>query len=146
MLDVVLAIAHHLLVFGIFGVIFAEFVGLKGALSDTLALRRLARLDAAYGVMAVLILIIGFARATHAGKGWSYYSHNLYFWAKIATFLLIGLASIAPTLAFTRWRRRGTGPDAQELRKIRMLLHIELTLFALLPVFAALMARGFGQF
>lgn len=144
MLDLHLAIAHHLLVFGIFGLIFGELVALGNVLSEA-ALQRVARLDAIYGVFAVLIVVVGFARVAYTAKGWAYYSHNGFFWAKIATFALIGAVSAVPTLAFARWRRSGP-PDAQELRKVRKLLHIELTLFALLPVFAALMARGYSQF
>ncbi len=45
------------------------------------------------------ILIVGFSRAVYAAKGWAYYSHNLLFWAKIGTFAVIGLLSIAPTMS-----------------------------------------------
>jgi putative membrane protein len=107
---------------------------------------RIARLDLIYGITAALIVIVGFSRAIYAAKGWGYYSHNGFFWAKIVTFALIGLLSISPTIAFIRWRREQILPDAAALRKVRRILHIELTLFVLLPIFAAAMARGYGQF
>lgn len=145
MLDLTLACLHHVLIFVVFGTLFGEMVALGGTL-NTAVVGRIARLDMVYGISAALIVIVGFGRAIYAAKGWGYYSHNGFFWAKIATFALIGLLSIQPTIAFIRWRKAQTLPDAMALRKVRMLLHIELTLFVLLPIFAAAMARGYGQF
>ena len=145
MLDLVLAVAHHLLIFGVFGVLLAEFLALRG-LTSSEAVARIAAVDLWYGVLATLIVIVGFSRAVFAAKGWSYYSHNAFFWAKLATFAVIGLLSIRPTLAFVRWRRSGTVPDKAAIQPLRMCLHIELTLFVFLLIFAAAMARGYGEF
>jgi putative membrane protein len=145
MLDLTLAIAHHCLIFGVFGVLLAEFIGLRG-LTRREAVRRIAAIDLWYGVLAILILIVGFSRAFFAAKGWLYYSHNAFFWAKIATFAVIGLVSIRPTVAFARWRRSGTLPDMAAVQPLRLCLHIELSLFVLMLIFAAAMARGYGQF
>lgn len=144
MLDLTLACAHHLLIFIIFGTLFGEMVALGGTLS-TATIARVARLDLVYGIAAGLIVIVGFGRAIFAAKGWAYYSHNGFFWAKIVTFALIGIVSIGPTIAFIRWNKSSTLPDAAALKKIRTALHTELTLFILLPIFAAAMARGYGQ-
>lgn len=144
MLDLTLACAHHLLIFIIFGTLFGEMVALGGTLTSA-TLARVARLDLVYGVAATLVLVVGFARVIFASKGWAYYSHNSFFWAKIVTFALIGLVSIVPTVAFMRWRKSAMLPDAAALKKVRMALHLELTLFILLPIFAAAMARGYGQ-
>jgi putative membrane protein len=145
MLDLWLASVHHVLIFAIFGTLFGEMVALNGALDRT-TLKRVARLDLIYGIAAALVVLVGFGRAIFAAKGWGYYSHNGFFWAKIVTFALIGILSVKPTLAFTRWNRSETLPDGATLRGVRLLLHVELTLFVLLPIFAAAMARGYGQF
>jgi putative membrane protein len=145
MLDLTLACAHHLLIFVIFGTLFGEMVALNGALNAA-TLKRVARLDLIYGIAAALVILVGFGRAIFAAKGWSYYSHNGFFWAKIATFALIGLLSVKPTVAFMRWKKSDVLPDALALRGVRLMLHVELTLFVLLPIFAAAMARGYGQF
>jgi putative membrane protein len=92
------------------------------------------------------VLVIGFYRAIFAAKGWAYYSHNAFFWAKITTFVLISLLSIPPTVAFIRWRKSGLVPDDDAIRAARRYLHLELALFVLLPIFAAAMARGYGGF
>jgi putative membrane protein len=144
MLDLSLAIAHHLLVFSLFGIVFAEFFALRPGL-DGDALARLARLDLVYGIVAGLIIFVGFSRAIFAAKGWHYYMHNGFFWAKIGTFALIGLASVPPTLAYLRWRKAGA-PSDQEIKRVRFYLHLELALFVPLLGFAAAMARGYGEF
>ncbi len=144
MLDLILAIAHHLLIFTIFGVLFAEFMLVRRGM-DLAAVRRVAAIDGAYGAAAGLVVVVGFCRAIFAAKGWAYYSHNLFFWAKLATFAVIGLLSVPPTIAFLRWRRASLAPDDAQVADVRRYLHIEVALFALLPIFAAAMARGFGE-
>jgi putative membrane protein len=107
---------------------------------------RISAVDLWYGILAALILAVGFSRAVFAAKGWLYYSHNAFFWAKIATFALVGLLSVPPTLAYIRWRRADAPPGDAQVRQVRRLLWAEVVLFALLPAFAAAMARGYGEF
>ena len=145
MLDLALAIAHHILIFGIFGVLFVEFMVVRPGLSNAAA-SRIATMDAWYGALAGAVIVIGFCRAIFAAKGWDYYSHNGFFWAKIADFALIGLLSVPPTIAFIRWRKSEVAPDDAAIRLARRYIHIEVALFVLLPIFAAAMARGYGEF
>jgi putative membrane protein len=145
LLDLSLAILHHLLVFSIFGVACAELIVVRPGMSLA-DVRRIAAVDVWYGVLAGVIVAVGFSRAIFAAKGWGYYSHNLFFWAKIGTFALIGLLSIPPTVSFIRWRRRGEVPSEAEVRGVRKILWAEAALFAPLLGFAAAMARGYGEF
>ena len=145
MLDLTLAIGHHLLIFAIFGIICVEFWAVRPGLSAAI-ISRIGALDVFYGILAAAVVVIGFGRAIFAAKGWGYYSHNAFFWAKLTTFALIGVLSLPPTRALIRWRRSGVQPNEAEVAKIRGYLHAELALFVLLPLFAAAMARGFGQF
>ncbi|KQT86214.1 DUF2214 family protein [Aurantimonas sp. Leaf443] len=144
MFDLTLAVAHHLAVFALAGVLAAELAALRPGM-DGVAARRLSSLDAGYGALAVAILAIGFLRAVYAEKGWDTYGANLFFWVKIGTFGVIGLLSIAPTRAFARWKKTGEGPEPAEIERLRRILWLEIALFALLPVFAAAMARGYGS-
>ena len=144
-LDLILAILHHVFVFALFGVLFAEFIVVRRGM-DAAAAARVVPIDAWYGVLAALILIVGFSRAIFAAKGWTYYAHNAFFWAKIGTFAAIGLLSVPPTLAFLKWRRAGIPPTDEALARTRRYLWIEVMLFPLLPAFAAAMARGYGMF
>ena len=145
MLDLLLACLHHLLIFALFAMLLTEFLLLRPGF-DGVTLKRVAGIDLAYGLLAGVLLIVGFCRAVFAAKGWFYYSHNAWFWTKLTTFALIAILSIAPTRAIARWRRSATMPDAAAVKAIRRLFHLELTLFMLMPLFAAAMARGYGEF
>ena len=144
MFDLTLAISHHLLIFVLFGVFTAELVLVRTNL-DASAVTRTARIDLWYGIVAGAIVVVGFTRAIFASKGWAYYEHNAFFWAKIATFVVIALLSVSPTLRYLRWERSGTVPTNVEIAAVRRFLWAEVVLFALLPIFAAAMARGFGE-
>jgi putative membrane protein len=145
MLDLVLAVAHHLLIFGLFGVMLAEFIVVRPGMSRA-AIDAVASVDRWYGVLAVLILIVGFSRAIFAAKGWDYYASNGFFMAKIATFAVIGVLSVWPTVCFISWRRANVSPGDVQIAVVRRLLYVQFALFALLPAFAAAMARGYGEF
>ena len=143
--DLVLAIAHHLLVFSLFGVVCAELITLRPGMGAA-DVSRVAGVDIWYGVLAGRVVVVGFCRAVFAAKGWAYYSHNVFFWAKIGTFVVVGLLSIAPTVAFIRWRGKGVIPDGAQVKAVRRWLWAEFVLFAPLLAFAAAMARGYGMF
>lgn len=143
MLDLGLAIGHHLLVFGLVAILMAESVLLRAPAIDV---GRLARLDGGYGATAGLILIVGACRVFLGGKGWAFYEANPFFWAKIATFLLIGLVSIVPTMRFLTWRKAarsdpGFQPEAADRRKVRLALGLQALLLVALLACAAAMAR-----
>jgi putative membrane protein len=147
--DLVLAIVHHLLVFSLAGVLAFEI----GAVRPTMKrddILGVGRVDTGYGILALVIIVVGFIRANVAAKGWAYYEVNLFFWAKIATFVVVGLLSIVPTVAFIRWRNAlksdaALAPPVDAIRRIRFYLWAEAALFLLIPVFAAAMARGYGE-
>jgi putative membrane protein len=142
--DLILAILHHFFVFALFGVLFSEFVVVRRGMDAAAA--RVVAIDAWYGVLAAVIVIVGFSRAIFAAKGGAYYAHHAFFWAKIGMFLVIGLLSVPPTLAFLKWRRAGASPTAEAVAKARRYLWMEVALFPLLSAFAAAMARGYGEF
>jgi putative membrane protein len=147
-IDTILAIAHHLLMFGLLAVLVMEMMLARPGLGgDRLA--RLGGLDLSYGSIAGLILVVGFARVFLGLKGPDYYFANVFFWLKIATFVLVGLLSVPPTRRILAWRARarvdaGYSPPAEEIAAVRRFMHYEAMAFAFIPVFAALMARYSG--
>jgi putative membrane protein len=144
-LDFVLAILHHFFVLALFAVLFAELMMVRRGM-DAMSVARVQSIDLWYGALAGLILVVGLARAIFAAKGWDFYAHNLFFWAKIGTFVVIGLLSVPPTLAFIRWRRAGALPADEAVTRARRYIWLEVALFPLLPAFAVAMARGYGAF
>ena len=144
--DLLLAIVHHLLAFGLAAVLAAEFAlvgaGLAGA-----ALRRLQRLDRHYGALALLLIAVGVLRVIYGGKGADFYLASHAFWGKMAAFAAVGLLSIAPTVRILGWSRgakadAGFAVPAEEARALRKWFVGQAALFAAIPVFAAMMARG----
>ncbi|GAA4126712.1 DUF2214 family protein [Aminobacter aganoensis] len=146
MTDLLLTIVHHLLAFTLAGVIAVEAVLVRPGLGRR-GLALLGRVDAAYGALAGLLVLIGAARVYFGLKGWEFFIYNPTFWAKMAAFTAVGLLSIAPTIRIARWRAAGGGeayivPDA-EIAHVRRFITAEVAVFALIPIFAATMARGY---
>jgi putative membrane protein len=147
--DLILAILHHLAIVALIVLITIEFALLKPGISPR-DLRRLVVVDAAYGVVAGLVIVIGICRVIWGAKGADYYISNPWFWAKMASFAAIGLLSIPPTLALLKWRKvlkadAGFLPPDAALAHLRHFIHAEVALLALVVILAAAMAR-YGAF
>lgn len=146
--DLVLAVAHHLLMFALLTVLVMEMMLVRPEMTSTQVVR-VGRLDIAYGATAGLILVVGFGRVFFGLKGWDHYFANLFFWAKIAAFLTVAALSIPPTMRIIAWRaavraNANFRPQSSEIRTVRGYIHWEAVVFVLIPIFAALMARGYG--
>lgn len=146
--DLLLAIGHHLLIFALLGLLVTEMVSIRPSMNAA-TVRYVAKLDIGYGIVAGLILLVGFARVFLGLKGAAFYLYNPLFWAKIIAFLIVGLLSFPPTLQIIRWRAAANGNDdfrvrAEEVKAVRRYMHFEGMVFFTIPVFAALMARGYG--
>ncbi len=145
MFDFFLAVVHHLTVFSLLAIVVAELSLVRRGM-DAATLATVARIDLAYGALAAIALAVGVVRAVYAAKGWYFYSNNGFFWAKIAIFVVIGLLSVPPTVKFIQWRKVQHVPHNAQVDALRKYLWAELALFALLPLSAAGMARGYWQF
>lgn len=146
--DLLLAIGHHLLFLALFAILVMELMLVRPDMPAA-TIRRLGRLDAAYGIVALAILAVGFGRVFFGAKPWEFYVYNWVFWAKIAAFAGVGILSAAPTIRIAHWRAAlandpGFRPGAADVAATRQLMHAEATVFALIPIFATLMARGYG--
>lgn len=114
---------------------------------DAATLRKLGRIDALYGVLALAQIGSGLGRIW-LEKGTDFYLHSGLFHLKITLFVALGLMSIYPTVRILAWRRAAASVEAlapapREYRRVLMLVRLELLLLVLLPFLASLMARGF---
>ena len=142
--DLLLAILHHLLVFSLAGLLAAEWVLVRPGLAGT-NLELLAGIDRAYGAVAMAVIAIGAGRVFFGLKGWEFYVFNHMFWGKMTAFVAVGAAlhhSHDPHRGLAQGRRRRPVPD-REILAVRSWLKAEVAVFALIPVFAAAMARGY---
>ena len=147
--DLILACAHHLAVFALVALFAAEFALLRPGLAGT-RISQLARIDAAYGAMAGIVVIVGIIRVIFGSAGWEYYVGNQAFWGKMGAFLVMGLLTIPPTIAMRRWVKAGEGqadyaPPEAEIAANQRFLHLQAGVLLLIPIFAAAMARGYGS-
>lgn len=111
--------------------------------------RLLLRIDALYGTIAGVQIGTGIWRML-LEKGSAYYLSNPLFHAKLGLFALVGLLSLYPTLTFLGWRnslRQEQAPsvDSGRAKRVTMVIRIELLGLLLIPLLAALMARGVGS-
>jgi putative membrane protein len=144
--NVTAAFIHHAAAFLIVAALMVELVVLKSELTVTSA-RSVLRMDAVYGIAATVLLVAGFVRVLYTEKGSAYYFESGSFLLKLTLFVVVGLLSIYPTIQFVRWRkelRAGRVPsfDDATRRRVRMLIHIELTLLFIIMLMAVMMARG----
>jgi putative membrane protein len=109
--------------------------------------RKLVVVDLVYGMSLLVALATGVGRLFHGGKGAAFYMANGAFHAKFGLFVVLVLLGLYPALKFIAWRRalrEGATPVMTEAegRRILMAIRIQLFLLIVLPLLAAMMARG----
>jgi putative membrane protein len=143
-----MAFLHHAAAFTVVAALAVEVALFKPPLTLVQA-RRLVRTDNLYGASAAVVLVVGMLRVAFFEKGPAYYWHDAFFLIKFAAFVVAALISIYPTVIFLSWNRglkSGAAPEvsAEQTRRVRMCLMLELTAIVVILFCAALMARGFG--
>jgi len=148
-LDAFLAYLHFAAIFGLVGFMAAELVFVRGAL-DASAVRRLTKIDVAYFLSAMVVLVTGGLRMALGAKGPDFYLNAWPFYVKFGLFIAVGVISIQPTLMYIRWKRSfehdaaWSVPDHDRARARRLIL-VQVHLAAMIPVFAVVMSRGLGS-
>ncbi len=145
MTDFLLATLHHLLAFALVAILAAQFALIRPPLAG-IALARLARLDAAYGATAGLLIAVGIARLVWGARSADFYLSDPWFWAKMATFAAIGGLSAIPTITLFKWRKSAGAdasfaPTADARQRVRRFVAAELALVPVVLACAAAMAR-----
>jgi putative membrane protein len=147
-LESILAYAHLLAILTMVVFLTSEAALCRSEWFNAATVERLARIDAIYGLSAMLVLATGFARIFWGIKGSGYYWSNWLLYTKLALFVATALLSIQPTLQFIRWRKQlradGTLPDAEQIRRVRRLVMVQAHIVPIIPLAAVFLARGFG--
>jgi putative membrane protein len=144
-----MAFLHHLLAFTLTASLVYEFIAYHRNMGIA-EIRRIQRVDLAYGISAGLLLIVGLLRVFFFEKGVNFYMNNPFFWVKMTAFLLVALLSIDPTIRYIRWNRtlrQNQVPEISEseYKRTRLLLWLEVIGIAVILLAAPLMARGIGM-
>jgi putative membrane protein len=146
----IFAFVHHLAAFTVVATLVTEHALFAPVLPLELA-RKLRRIDLYYGISAAVLVVVGLLRVFYFEKGASYYFADAWFITKLATFVIVGLISIYPTVVFLSWRKMlasGVPPQIppRQALAVRICLMAELAGIIIILLAAALMARGFGYF
>jgi putative membrane protein len=137
---------HFISIFGIVGSLVSEHLLLKKSMTRG-EIGRIARIDAVYGIAALVLLSAGLTLwLGSVGKPAEFYTKNWIFHTKITLFLTIGLLSIYPTVFFTRNRKGDPAEIVEVPSTVFWMLRFELLLLFIIPLLAGLMSRGVGFF
>ena len=148
-LEAVLSYVHILAILTMTVFLASEAALCRTEWLNAAVVERLAKIDMVYGASAIAVLLTGAARVIWGAKGMGWYLTNPLLHVKFTLFIVMGLLSIGPTLAYLRWRRAlradGTLPDALQVRNTRRLVMVQAHILPLVPLAAVFMARGFGK-
>lgn len=148
MLSAVIAYLHYLSFMVLFAALSVELLLLQPTLNVATA-KRIVVTDLCYGIAALSLLFTGLLRFAYFEKGMQFYLVNPVFYLKVGLFLTVGLLSIFPTIEFLSWRTKFKHDEdirvaPQKYAYLKQVLKIELGAAAMIPLLAALMARGLG--
>jgi putative membrane protein len=142
--EILLRYIHFISIFAIVGSLASEHFLLKTELTRK-ELLRLSRIDAVYGIAALVLLSVGLTLwLGGVAKPADFYSKNWIFHTKITCFLTVGLLSIYPTVFFIKNRKGNPEEIVTIPKKLVMMVRIELLLLFIIPLLAGLMAKGIG--
>ncbi|MCG8392065.1 MAG: DUF2214 family protein [Pseudomonadales bacterium] len=146
--SVLWASVHYLSILMLFACLYGELLLWRTGINER-NMRTLLLLDMGYGLSALVVLISGVARAGWTEKGWDFYLSSPWFHGKVTLFILIALLSLYPTKVFLGWRKTVKAGHVPEIdpklqRNLRGVLVAEIHLVVLMPILAAMMARGVG--
>lgn len=137
---------HFISVFALVGAVVAEQF-LVSRVMTRRQIIRIAKIDALYGISAIIVLIGGLLLWFVVGKPASFYTRNWIFHTKLTLFVFLALVSIYPTIFFLKNRK---GSDLETSVRVPgmviILLRIELLILIFLPLLASYMALGIGSF
>jgi putative membrane protein len=143
--EIFLRYIHFISIFAIVGSLVSEHLLLKREMTPV-EIKRLARIDAVYGLAAIALLAAGLTLwLGGVGKPTEVYSRNWIFHTKITLFAIIGLLSIYPTVFFIRNSKKNV-PAISVPSSVFWMLRMELVLLFIIPLLAGLMAKGVGYF
>ena len=144
MLEITLRYLHFLSILTIAATVLSEYLLLKPVMTRK-EIGRLSKIDAFYGLAALLLLGAGLTLWFGGiSKPTFYYSKNWIFHLKVGLFAVVGILSIYPTVFFIKQRKGDAAESIAIPSKLIWMIRLELILLLIIPLLATLMARGIG--
>jgi putative membrane protein len=140
-IDALLGYLHFTAVFAFFAFLSIELYLVRSSL-DAARARELARANIWYWGSVAAVAATGVARLFAGAKGAAFHVHAWPLYAKLLLFVAVAGLTLKPAAAYRRWVAAGTAvPDAERIA-VRGRLMAAVHAAALIPLLAALMARG----
>lgn len=145
---VLFAWLHFLAVGLTAGLLLAQYWMLRRPI-DRYQAKLLGFVDLGYLLSLIGALATGLGLVFYFGTGAALYAANALFWTKMGLLAAIAAVSVVPTLQYVRWSREARtapafAPLTRDLERVQACVSLQLALMGLLPLFAALVARGYG--
>lgn len=137
---------HHRSGFALAGAPEAGLAASRVAMTSQTA-RRIPAAGAVYGLCAARRLVVGLLRVPNFKKAAAHDVSAFTVHARSDAFMLFGMLSIVPTIAFLSWRRalragQTRQPSPARSKGVRLLVPLALLGLVAILAFAAMMARG----
>ena len=142
MLDVFVRYLHFLGFMALFAALVIQHLWVSPVMAKS-AVKRMAVIDAIYGISALVVFVCGMLLVLVVGKPAEFYASNPFLHIKVTLFLVAGLLSIYPTVFFMKSRKRDEAEVAVP-KAVVMVIRMQLLLVLILPLLATLMAAGVG--
>ena len=142
------AYIHYLSFMVCYGALIFERISLKESPNKKEAISMVIA-DVIYGIAGIALLISGIYRVIKFGQGTDFYTQNPIFWSKIILFALVGSLSLYPTVTYILWAiplTKGNLPivSTNLVKRLKLMINIELIGFSFIPLLATFMSRGYG--
>jgi len=131
---------HILSILAMVSCLFAEAILVKSSMTRK-QIRQVSRLDAGYGIAALLVVGAGLTLWFGVGKGAEFYKNPMLH-LKVTLVILAGLLSIIPTIFYLKQRKGDPVEVVHVPVRIRTLIVVQLLLLALVPPLAIMTAYG----
>ena len=145
-LEAILASAHVVAILALVTFMSSQAALCRAEWLNAAVVERLVRLDVIYHISMATLVASGLVRIVWGIKGASWYLTQPMLHAKLTLLLVMIALSIAPTLAFRRWRSAlrtsGALPAVAEVKATRRLIMVQSHLLPVVAVVAVFWARG----
>ena len=144
--EALLASLHLLLILTLVVFLSSQAALCRSEWMNAAVVRRLAKLDMIYGLVALALLLSGIARIIWGVKGLTWYVSQPLFHLKMLLFFVTALLSLRPTFTIRKWLKAlnvaGVLPQPESVRQVRRWLMVQAHLIPVIAVVAVYWARG----
>ncbi|WP_017443974.1 DUF2214 family protein [Gayadomonas joobiniege] len=140
--ELVVRYFHFLGIFFLVSAMVAQHLLIEAEMSKKQFIK-LVRIDAMYGISALIVFLTGMTLWHAVGKPAEFYTGNFLFHIKFTLFIVAAVLSLPATVFYLK-NRNFSGSHIQIPKKYLMFLRVQKLIILIIPALAVCMARGVG--